>query len=267
MDVLENAKATALGSVAKAKIKIRDTRAKRQSDLSEADMPKASGGNGFSVPGVDPGALLDNLPSVPGIFNSDGYNREMTVQFNPSSLSIRSVGGDDDVQITNYTQDANGVSRGAVGLYVEFSVKLIFDQISNTAAFAQDMLTVSSSRAISSVTGAIGDALFGGSQQSVQMIVESFIAAMRNESTRFICFEWGEFMYEGMLSRVNTAYKMFDINGNPIRAEVELVIYLVDQEVMSNKYTEYWYDAYYNAFIAGNPAAMAMMELAEAGLA
>ena len=89
---------------------------------------------------------------------------------------------------------------------------------------------------------------------------------MRNENTREICFEWGEFKYEGLLSRINATYKMFDINGNPIRAEVDMVMYLLDMEVMGNKGVDYWEDAYYDAFIADNPAAMSMMALSETGL-
>ena len=268
-DIMDNALSTITGNVAKATIRIKDKRSRKNAALNESDMPKVSGG-GFSVSDVASNAASKALSMasdiVPGLGAlAGGYNASMTVQFNPSSIQVRSVGGDDDMQITNYTTTGAAVSKGGVGLHVEFSVKLIFDRISNTGAFAQDMLTMSSTRAISTVGGAISG-LFSGAEQSVQVTVEAFIAAMRDENTRSICFEWGEFMYEGVLSRVNSTYTMFDISGNPIRAEVELVIYMVDEKIEGADYSEYWEDAYYEAFISGNPTAMAAYEMAKVGL-
>ena len=269
-DVMQNALSTATGSVEKAIIKIRDERAQQHTELTKEEITKLKSGGGLGID-VDVSALssytegladmaMNALSSVTGIdLTSDGYNRLITVQFNPSSMRLRSNAGG-NAQITNYTQNGGAISRGPTKLHVDLSVKLIFDQISNTAAFQQDNMTLSSTRVISSVAGALGNLAFGRKTQSVQVTVEAFIAALRNENTRWICFEWGEFKYEGIVRQINSTYTMFDISGNPIRAEVDLIIYLADPAIKADN-SGYWYDAYYAAFIEGNPTAMAMMAM------
>ncbi len=269
--VFENAASTITGSVAKAKIKIQDNRARKTKKLTLNEMgkQKTGGAGGFgAVSNLTTYAsglsdtLVNAVANAAGVDLDTKYNRMMEVQFNPSSLRLSAMGGDDDVQTTNYTQDGAGISRGAVGLHVEMSVKLIFDQISNYAAFTQDMLTLSSSRAISQATSAISNAI-KSTPASVQQIVESFVATMRNENTRRICFQWGDFYYEGVLSRVNSTYTMFDLAGNLIRAEVMMVLYLVDDD-LDKEFNEYWEDAYHAAFIEGDPAAEAMFNMLKA---
>ena len=150
---------------------------------------------------------------------------------------------------------------------MDFSVSLIFDQVSNTAAFQQDLLTISSSRGIQMggkiVTDVVGGFFGGGKPQSVQVMVEAFIAALRNDKTRMVCFEWGELCYEGMLRQVNTNYTMFDMLGNPVRAEVGLVLYLMETSAKGiSDYTDrYWAVAYEEAFINGNPLAETVYNL------
>lgn len=277
-DVFQNAISSAVGDVAKAKIRIYDNRGRKNASLKEGDMAKQKSGGSSKFGSLEAtvGGLSDNLLKKAASkfagkekVNPVGiYNRELTVQFNPSSLQLSSVAGDDDMQITSYNSTASGVKTGAVKLHIELSVKLIFDQVSNNAAFVQDLLTLDSSKAIGMATSAVGNAInsrWGTTPQSVQVIVEAFTAAMRNENTRRVCFEWGEFCYEGIISRMNTNYTMFDISGNPVRAEVSMVLYLVDEDT-DKDFDEYWKDAYFDAFIDGNIAAMAMMELAEKGL-
>ena len=269
--VLQNAASTISGSVEKAKIRIKDNRDKREKQATVTEMGKQKTG-GVNVSG----ALGSYTKSVAQMgfeafsktmgedLNTD-YNRVMEVQFNPASLRLSGQGGGEGIQTANYKQNGGDITLGAIGLHVEMSVKLIFDQISNYSAFTNDLLTLSSSRVVSQATSAGIDAVsqkINGKTASVQMLVESFIATMRNENTRRICFEWGEFYYEGILSRVTSNYTMFDLNGNPIRAEVTMVLYLVDSS-MDKNFGQYWKDAYYDAFIAGNPTAEAMMALAE----
>ncbi len=270
--VMDSAVSTITGSVAKAKIRIKDNRSRVEQQLKLNEMGKQKSGGlgaasalaGYATDAATKGVAMA-AKSVGLDFNTN-YNRVMEVQFNPSSLMLRSYGGSENLQNTNYTRTGGGITRGTVGVHAEMQVKLIFDQISNYSAFTADMLTLSTTRATSQLAGAVGlDKLFeGGPSASVQMVVESFIATMRNENTRRVCFEWGEFYYEGVLSRVNTTYTMFDLSGNPIRAEVTMVLYLVDDD-LDKEFDEYWYDAYYAAFIEGNPAAKVMMSMLEKG--
>ena len=269
-DVMQNALSSVTGTVEKAVIKIRDERNLQESTIKKEDITKLKSGSALGL-GLDTSVLqsytggvadklMNSMSNLTGLdLENDGYNRIIEVQFNPSTIQLRSNAGG-NVQVTNYTKDGAGVSRGTTGLHVEMSVKLIFDQISNTAAFEQDQMTLSGTRAIASVSNAIGDMIFGKKTQSIQVTVEAFIAALRNENTRWVCFEWGEFKYEGVVRQVNSTYTMFDINGNPVRAEVGLTIYLADSSIRDND-VGYWYDAYYAAFIDGNPTAMAMMAM------
>ena len=278
VDAVMNGASTLTGSVEKAVIWLRDQRPLKEADIKE----KKPSSYNFSALGslVD---LPDVLTAATGLGDiargalkaamglgskaPKEYNKCIEVQFNPSSIKISGHAGDDDVQITNFTQDGRGVSRGAANLQMDFSVSLIFDQVSNTAAFQQDLLTISSSRGIAMggkiVTDALGGLLGGGKPQSVQVMVEAFIAALRNDKTRMVCFEWGELCYEGMLRQVNTNYTMFDMLGNPVRAEVGLVLYLMETSAKGiSDYTDrYWAVAYEEAFINGNPLAETVYNL------
>jgi hypothetical protein len=281
---LLNSVMTATGSVEKATIWIRDER-----ELLKKGIVKSGASGYVSSKGVGMLAAASTLtsytPSVlDGVTNAiksavgidltskkikrlqkGGYNRSIPVQFNPTSLRISGRGGDDDVQINNYTQAGRGIGRGAMGFQIELSLNLIFDQVSNTAAFQQDMLTLSSSRAVSSAANIVNEVALGRKTQSVQVVVEAFIAALRSDKTRMLCFEWGEMMYEGMLRTVNTEYTMFDINGNPVRASVGLLLCLIEstEDGLRDYSNRYWYQAYYDAFIKGNPAAEKMTRLAK----
>jgi hypothetical protein len=279
-----NSVMTATGSVEKATIWIRDERELLKKGIKKEGAKGYVSSKGLGMLGAA-SSLTSYTPSVlDGVTNAiksavgldltskkidrlkkGGYNRSIPVQFNPTSLRLSGHAGDDDVQITNFTQDGRGIGRGAMNLQIEMSLNLVFDQISNTAAFQQDMLTLSSSRAISSVANIAGNMIFGSKTQSVQVIVEAFIAALRSDKTRMVCFEWGEMMYEGMLRTVNTEYTMFDILGNPVRANVGLLLYLLEstEDGLKDYSNRYWYKAYYDAFIKGNPAAEAMTKLAK----
>ena len=279
LDAVMNGISTLTGSVEKAVIRIRDDRELSAKDLEES-APSAYHDSWISGL-VDTSALsvansLGDLArgALAGAMGLGSqappeYNKSINVQFNPSSIKINGHGGDDDVQITNYTQDGRGVSRGAANLQMDFSVNLIFDQISNTAAFQQDLLTFSSSRAIAQAGNALLNMatglLGGGKPQSIQVVVEAFIAALRNDKTRMICFEWGELCYEGMLRQVNSTYTMFDVLGNPIRAEVGLVLYLMESSSkgIADYSNRYWFQAYKAAFINGNPLAEMAYRLAK----
>ncbi|MBR1861748.1 MAG: hypothetical protein IJ796_07810 [Lachnospiraceae bacterium] len=270
--LMDNLASTVTGNVAKAVIKIKDKRNLNEDDLNEREMAKIQSTIAFGdiaelsaiadAANAAAGALKDVADAL-GVDLGDGYTSKLEVQFNPTSIRISGYAGDDDAQIMDFSQNGRGLTAGALSCNLQMSVNLIFDQISNTAAFQQDMLTFSSSSLASMGKGALTaakDLLFGGKKLSLQMIVEAFVATMRNEKTREVCFEWGDMKYEGVLRQVNTDYTMFDINGNPVRATVGLSIYLRDnKEDYSNGY---WFDAYTAAFIDGNPMAMAALKMA-----
>ncbi len=280
MDVLVGQVGSSLGAVAKATIFLQDLRHLQETQLKKYDISASKSGMASPISGLadkvgtlksmtTAGSLTGKLASKLGNLGGNGaqppddtYNRAIEVQFNPDSIHLRSNAGDDDVQINNYSQDSSqkGIGHGSMDIHVEMSVKLVFDQIQNITSFQQDMLDLSASQKVSQGVSALNGVL--GKSQSVQVIVEAFVAALRNPYTRMICFSWGDLQYEGMLRQVNTTYTMFNMAGAPVRATVELILYLVEANNGATKdYTNgYWYDAYYNAFIDNNPLAQMMLD-------
>ncbi len=278
MDALFQQVGGMLGTTAKATIFLKDDRNKQDKELQMEEMKKA---NAMGVPGLGSTDTLKKmaksaytmtdmvggaLSTLTGTYAQappdSSYNRAMTVQFNPNSIHLRSNAGDDDVQINSYTQDATvrGIGHGSMDIHVEMSVKLIFDQTNNLTAFQQDMLDPSISQKAGQVFTTVNQAV--GRTPSVQVITEGFVAALRNPATKMVCFSWGGLQYEGMLRQVNTTYTMFNIGGAPTRSEVELMIYLVEMNgaAMADYTNGYWFDAYYKAFIKGNPLAEALID-------
>ncbi len=211
------------------------------------------------------GNLMDMALDKAGVkVAKGGYTRSLEVQFNPSTLRLNGFAGDEDVSISEFSQGQGGSIRsGSVGAQVELSFKLIFDHTSNTAAFQQDLLSLMNASSLASAAGKkLLNAITGKKANSVQVSVEAFIACLRNDKTRTICFEWGDMRYEGVLRQVNSNYTLFDMNGLPVRAEVGVNMYLAEteQDTLKDYSKGYWYKAYKAAFITGNPVAEMAME-------
>ena len=178
------------------------------------------------------------------------YDKSFEVQFNPSTLTLSSYAADDDVEIQDFRTGGGQISRGAVDLHVELGVQLIFDRMVNASAFSEDVLNYSYSGLAKNIGGAISRATEEktvGQPNSVQVMVEGLTAALRDENTRRVCFEWGKMSYSGILKNVNANYTMFDREGRPVRAVVTLKLYLRDSSVTPTD-QGYWEEAYEAAF-------------------
>ncbi len=205
------------------------------------------------------GGLIGNKMGI-GQASNDDYDKVFKVQFNPSSLQISSQGGGEVVQKSVYANAKKGepgsIEMGVTMPHVEMSVQLMFDGLtSNYKAFASDLANFSTTNLIDEgldlVGGFVSNRLGSGTDLTVQAAVEGFIAAMRNAYTRQVCFEWGDLYYEGELKSVNATYTMFDSVGRPVRAKVNMSIYLQDESV-SNSDLGYWETAYDTVFENGS---------------
>ena len=87
----------------------------------------------------------------------------------------------------------------------------------------------------------------GQKKTSIQTEVEGFIAALRNSRTRLMTFNWGNFCYTGVLRSVGANYTMFNPNGEPVRATVDLSMVCADDEQWPNSLSV-WQQRYINAF-------------------
>lgn len=121
--------------------------------------------------------------------------KKYEVQFNPTSLKMQASVADDDSKVSMEVSKAQ-MEYGANEINVMMSATLIFDE--------SDVLLIP--------------------KHSVQKQVEGFLSAIGNESTRAVLFMWGNMCYEGILDGIDGKYTMFDENGMPIRAEMEITI-------------------------------------------
>ncbi|MDR0853278.1 MAG: hypothetical protein LBN34_02810 [Clostridiales Family XIII bacterium] len=104
------------------------------------------------------------------------------------------------------------------------TVPLIFDEVNISDAFTSEKITVPGSASMVKSVATAGAKAFGGSEWTVQPVVEGFLGALRNKNTRTVKFNWGEFEFRGWLKQFNSEYTMFSPSGNPIRAKVMMRI-------------------------------------------
>ncbi|MBQ7706667.1 MAG: hypothetical protein IJT72_02670 [Lachnospiraceae bacterium] len=193
-----------------------------------------------SLAGIKTNSLLGGDKTI-------NYNREFSVQFNPSSmqLSARKY-SEKDLTKGDATQNNNNINMASPYPDIVFSVTLLFERVVAEEAFLEDTRF----RNISTIGRNLGkfalDKITGGFE-TVQNMVDGFIGAIRNKRTRRICFAWNNMRYEGILNGVNSKYTMFDLYGRPIRGEVRLTIRLSDMQI-NDIDMGYWQDAYDKAF-------------------
>ena len=81
----------------------------------------------------------------------------------------------------------------------------------------------------------------------MQNEVEALHAAARNKDRRLAMFIWGDMVYEGKINSVDSEYVMFNVNGQPIRANVTINMVLFGKEDLG-KNIENWKREYNEDF-------------------
>ena len=158
--------------------------------------------------------------------------KRFAVKFNPSQITFQGVGGG-KVEKRDYEVEHKDPGKKVDISYqemqprIQMNLQLIFDDYERTQAFMSEKFTDASAAARTVVTG-IANAVTGRTY-SVRPQVEGFIGALINPFTRKISFYWGKMKYQGVLNSVNAEYTMFSTDGNPIRANVNIGILLVDE--------------------------------------
>lgn len=182
-----------------------------------------------------------------------GGNRESTkyfnVQFNPNELRLTGYGGGYSAK-TDFSGKGGGVSMDALKVRISMEVKLYFDKVDAQDAFMGDKINLAPSALVTGATKAVLSSK-GKEDFSVQTEVEGLMAALRSRYTREISFHWGSMCYTGVLNRVSAQYTMFNVQGQPIRAEVDLSLTCADQELNENA-LGYWQTYYDQAFKGQN---------------
>ncbi len=168
------------------------------------------------------------------------------VPFNPSEITLTGYGGEEmmvqrfsnsDVEHKNDGEQGDqhhpfkrSNSISAVSSHIEMTIPLIFDQTNNQDAFYGDKFSLGATNVARGVTKLVANTITGGGDYSVQNEVEAFTHIMRNKNMHLMKFVWGDMIYQGILNGVNAEYTMFNVNGEPCRATVNLRLVLLDDE-------------------------------------
>ncbi len=265
MDLLSGGISDITGKIAKATIRIKDKRSVKDDFLERKPaITNASGKLGaagaMAANAKDKAQELKNLADKAGIYSGivsrlgiktnemlRKYDKVFEVQFNPSSFSIYGSGGG-LTQVTDVGM-GGGINYARLATNMQLSVKLLFDKTSTTGSFPMSVMTKNVATMAGDVINTGKDLIFG--QIHVETVVEGFCAAVRNNLTQQVCFQWGNMYYEGLCKSANATYTLFDASGQPTRATVDFSIYLYDQEVkrLGDSYEMgYWMNAYKKVF-------------------
>lgn len=244
-----------MGVVEKGVIEIVDL-GERQVKEENAQKPGGTGGsNRFNVGGFDTDLVSQYAETVNtaasnvmnaasnlaegekegfGVSGNGAKKLRFEVPFNPKEITISGYGGEQmAVQDFSVKEDGKRSSYvGSVNSHIEMNIPLIFDKLNNKEAFYNENFALGTTSILRGV-GKIGKDAFLKTKgkdnlYSVQPEVEAFTHVIRSNNKRLIRFTWGDMSYQGVLIGVQTEYTMFNINGEPCRANVQLRIVLLE---------------------------------------
>lgn len=181
-----------------------------------------------------------------------GSVKQFQVQFNPSELQIEGYGGGRmaTVNFSDLQKDgSDNVTYNAASVRINFSVKLLFDNMDANDCFLSAKTNIAPSELVKSGAKLALSAL--NKKMTVQQEVEGLVAALRSPHTRLISFNWGDMCYSGILNRVASQYTMFNASGEPVRAVVQLSLICADQSNAPGSMGA-WKTAYEKAFKYGS---------------
>lgn len=186
------------------------------------------------------GKVNDLVSSVLG-----GADKRLRVQFNPNELQLHatSLPFVKSNAMKDKKEGQKSISDSPFSPTIELSTTLMFDQVNVYDAFMGEKFTGGGSMATArNIASAIGQ--IAGKTWTVQTEVEGLIAAIRNQYTRNVTFQWANFSFSGQLASIAAKYTMFSVSGRPIRAQVKLRI----RQELDPSLVEGWYDDFAASF-------------------
>jgi hypothetical protein len=250
-----------VGANQKAYIEIADF---SKTTITAAKAQKPAAGNGALNMAAKSGFSLETLNKFAGSLNKiagqdvQGFDQykgfkkyRFECQFNPEEISISGYGGE-ELPIQNYGRAPDNKDgkiehkrRGSImdsaKTRIDLNFKLVFDKTNIQDAFYADKFTLSPTNIGKGAGTAVAKAL--GKKYSVQPEVEALTAIVRNNNRRLARFVWGDMIYEGVINTINAEYVMFNVNGEPCRAFVNIGMILYDEDVAGAN-TSIWKDKY-----------------------
>lgn len=193
-------------------------------------------------------AKLNNEPLPEGgadmakmdLIGSQGYVM-LKVQYNPSTLAIRSQGG----KTVKYT---SGLGQGSENQLSQINqmtktvlgCELIFTDVNPLDAFMLENMAPNLSNAVTLTKDLVHRDF------SVQDQVEGLMACLTQTYSRQVIFVWGNTIFPGELVSVDANYSMFNKKGAPIAATVNLQIEQNDSDELFDN--SYWQSAFEAVF-------------------
>lgn len=166
-------------------------------------------------------AVIDNQAEL----NTNGFLK-LKVQYNPSSVSLVSRGGEYIGRYGGVGGDGSGaLQKNIQPAEIVLSMELIFDDTVISDAFSEfDASNYSPTGVAKNIATKVSNTLGESSGYSIRNATELFVAAMTSPHTRVVCVAWKDMVFWGELTGVNAEYTMFNNKGNPIRSRVQIEV-------------------------------------------
>ena len=168
-------------------------------------------------------------------------SRELTVQYNPSSISFRAFAEATPLTTLQQNVDAGVPSQNTRPPSILMSVDLIFDQVNVKDAFMLEKLKVTTQ----DVTQLIMNKGLNKNVYTVQPQTNAFVGMLMSEATRTVTFQWMDLNFTGEVSEVQARYTMFSTSGRPIRSIVRLSL---QQKLETAQAAQKWSAAFDRCF-------------------
>ena len=168
------------------------------------------------------------------------------VQYNPSSLQFRTVGGPIHTYTAMGNETMNAMSTTDKKTSTYMSVQLVYENINVADAFGSSSMSTNVSDVISTGASVLKN-LFGDGY-SVKKPVEGLLSLLLTKETRNIIFVWNNMFFHGELVSAQADFTMFNKLGHPIRANVTLEIQQSNSDNLFASDKQYWNDAFDQVF-------------------
>ena len=166
----------------------------------------------------------------------------MEVQYNPSSLRFNTVGGTVVTYKAMGNEQMNSMTSTDKQTSTYLNVELIFEDIDLADAFGSSSLGANVSDIVGTAKSVIEKAV--GKSHSVKVPVEGLVSLLMNKESRQVIFVWNDMFFHGELVSVNANFTMFNKQGYPIRATVNLEIQQSNGNATFASDKQYWSDAF-----------------------
>ena len=164
------------------------------------------------------------------------------VQYNPTSLMLRTVGG----KIRQYQAMGNETMNAMISTDKKtstyLSVQLVYEAIDNADAFGSSSLGMNVDDVVDATKSFLKNSFKGG--YSVKKPVEGLLSLMMEKESRQVIFVWNNMFFHGELISANAQFTMFNKLGNPIKATVNLEIQQSNGNALFASDRQYWNDAF-----------------------